>query len=200
MVNNNNINNNKNKINKTTTTETVTRPPQSPFVKPVVEGHWKWVNWWRGYQYFTPDVTSGPEIKKRKNPLGGEIWGPYQKNYVKSFFGQIIHYPPEFVDNVRILCNCYEIRKYMSDSQGRKVGLVEDATIFSRSAPACWTDRDLSIGQMFVSGNNILTYDVYVNYPGFFLEKFLGGSRSRRRLKRNGRKTKKLKKSTASDK
>jgi hypothetical protein len=128
----------------------------------VVPGYWK-ADPKTGYRWVTPAIVSGPDVVKEPFPLGGTKWGPYNKLYTRSMFGQNLFTPPEMVDGVPILCACSEIRSYMRDPQGRRITNPMGALVFGSSSPACWTDNR-SI--MNPSGGN--TFSVIVGHPDFY--------------------------------
>ena len=128
----------------------------------VVPGYWA-ADPKTGYRWVTPAIVSGPDVVKEAFPLGGAKWGPYNKLYTRSMFGQNLFTPPEMVDGVPLLCACSGIRFYMRDSQGRRITNPMRALAFGGTSPACWTDNS-SI--MNPSGGS--TFSVIVGHPDFY--------------------------------
>jgi len=126
-----------------------------------------------GHIWETYRVTSGPEIKKVRDPSAprlGQIWGKYPKIYSKPpLGGGGIFEPPLYflIDNVRVLCACRDIwKKIYRQAGGNIIGDIElKAKIASGLIiPACWEDYS-SIYKPF--GDT--TYDIYVRHPGFYI-------------------------------
>lgn len=101
----------------------------------------KWVaRWSTGYDWVTDPIISGPNVKKVNNPDGSQTWGPYQKTYTKSSFGQDLFTKPEKVDGVPILCRCRDIHTYMRDNQGHSDIGAQTTLMFGSNRPGCWED------------------------------------------------------------
>lgn len=114
-----------------------------------------------GYRWVTPDIVSGPNVKKIMTPVG-QVWGPYKKSYTKSMFGQDLFTHPGHVDGVPILCRCRDIKEFMRSSNG-SLELGAAGTLLGGQLPACWEDSE-SI--MNPSGGD--TFNVTVGHPGFY--------------------------------
>ena len=121
----------------------------------------------KGGLFNTYKITSGPDIKKIPGKGSGEIWGKYPKIYSKVLgFDSILFTPPQYlyVDDVRILCKCEDIRKRFYGSEGDGGDKLLKLKILSGEIiPACWED--------YGSLKNIWgdkTFDVYVKHPQFY--------------------------------
>jgi hypothetical protein len=123
---------------------------------------WLW-DWKTGYTYAAPNIISGPEVTKQKDPLGQETWGPYKKTYTKSMFGQNLFRPPHKIDGVPILCRCRSIDQYIRDSGGDRLFGAAGALLVGTNRPACWEDSE-SI--MNPSGGD--TFNIIVGHPAFY--------------------------------
>jgi hypothetical protein len=175
---------------------------------PSVEGEYKY-RFKTGYQFVTPNITSGPNVIKKDGIAGSQIWGPYKKKYVKSMFGQDLFTPPANVDGVPILCQCRFIYEYMraTTQEGAPIMISAAAAFISSDRPACWEDEETIWNSQ---GGD--TFTVTVGHPGFYgtalneggiigaLTGFrgfkLGGTRMRRQKKAKQRKMAQRKRST----
>jgi len=150
--------------------------------EPAAVGHWV-SDIKTGYRWATDPIVSGPDVVKK--PLGntipqfendnnlkyafslpgypGEVWGPYRKQFTKSFIGGQAFTPPESVDGVPILCRCRDIQKYMRDERGGRMLQGLGAVTLGKSVPACWDDTSSIFN---VSGG--LYYYIKTREPGFF--------------------------------
>jgi hypothetical protein len=125
------------------------------------EGHWA-SDWKTGYRWCTDSITSGPEVTKESGAFG-ETWGPYEKWYTKTIFGQWLFTPPEKVDDVPILCRCRDIRQYMRDREGRLMTGAQGAMLLGGQPPACWED-DSNLWEPMGGP----TFRVHVRHPDFY--------------------------------
>lgn len=173
-------------------------PQQSPVAG---QGQWK-SSFATGYQYVTPDIVSGPNVKKTPGPAGSETWGPYKKQYTKSMFGQDLFTPPQKIDGVPILCRCRHINEY-ARNQGSGYGIdlgAGAALAFGSHRPACWEDSE-SI--MNPQGGD--TFNITLGHPAFYgyamnrggiiglatgFRGFGGGRETKRKYDRNKKKRK----------
>lgn len=175
---------------------------------PSVEGEHKF-RFTTGYQFVTPNITSGPNVIKKDFIAGSQVWGPYKKKYVKSMFGQDLFTPPGKVDGVPILCRCRFIHQYMrADTQeGSPIMLSSAAAFISSDRPACWDDEETIMNPQ---GGD--TFTVTIGHPDFYTTAMnrggligaltgfrgiaLGGTRMRRQKKSKQRKMAQRKRST----
>jgi len=137
--------------------------------KPTVEGQWKG-SFFTGEQFVTPDITSGPNVKKTPYAGGvGEQWGPYKKVYTKAIIGDPVFRPPGKVDGVPILCRCRLINEYMRGQVPGKAGHTtlnlgaEAALAVGSNRPACWEDSQTIMNP---SGGD--TFNVIIGHPAFY--------------------------------
>ena len=113
-----------------------------------------------------PPIVSGPEVKKRLSPIGGEIWGPYKKAYSESSWGYAWRYP-ENIDGVIPVCECKDIKTWVrgdnfgGKSQQRVVLTAYAAYI--RGNPACVQD----IANYWRSPDGGPEFNLVVNHPDF---------------------------------
>jgi len=136
--------------------------------QPTVEGQWKG-SFATGQQFVTPDITSGPNVKKAPVAGGmGEQWGPYKKVYTKALIGDPVFTPPGKVDGVPILCRCREINQYMR-SQGTGPGHkslnlgAQVAVMAGANRPARWEDK-----QSIMNPGGGDTFNVVLGHPAFY--------------------------------
>ena len=95
--------------------------------------------------------------------LPGEVWGPYRKQFTKSFIGGQVFTPPESVDGVPLLCRCRDINQYMRDPEGGSKLQGMGAVAFGSNPPACWDDYERlwnMTGGMY--------YYIVVRHPMFY--------------------------------
>jgi len=149
-----------------------------------VEGHW--VNDFKtGRRWVTNPIQSGPTVVKKKLPDSpvGEVWGPYEKLYTRSMFGQNLFTAPESVDGVPILCRCRDIPEYVRSNGSLNLG-AGGALVLGQNPPACWEDSET-----IMNPNGGTTFDVTVRHPGFYISAlssngllglFFGGRRRRK--------------------
>ena len=112
-----------------------------------------------------PPIVSGPEVSKRASPLGGEIWGPYNKAYAETFLGYGWRLP-ENIDGVIPVCQCRDIKDWVrgdgSEAQGSRISLTSYAA-FLRGNIACVQD----IANLWVSPDGGPQYNLIVNHRDF---------------------------------
>jgi hypothetical protein len=149
-----------------------------------VEGYW--VNDIKtGRRWVTNPIQSGPTVVKKKlaNSPIGEVWGPYDKLYTRSMFGQNLFTPPESVDGVPILCRCRDIPEYVRSNGNLNLG-AGGALVLGQNPPACWEDSETIMNP---TGGR--TFDITLRHPGFYINAissngllglFFGGKRKRR--------------------
>jgi len=158
---------------------------------PVSEGYWH-DDIKTGRRWVTSPIVSDSSVSKKADPLGGSTWGPYQKKYTLSSFGQKLFTPPESVDGVPILCRCRGIDQYIRDTEGGRV--IGGIIALGAGKPACWEDS----GSIY-SPQGGSTFNVTVGHPAFYsymLDKggLIGALTGFRGFGGKGKKTKKNKK------
>ena len=120
----------------------------------------------KGDTWKTYKIVSGPEIKKIKGPVTGEIWGKYKKIYSKPFLGSTSVFNPPihfYIDDAKVLCHCRDIqsRLYPDNKSLDKPLLAKIMT--GAIKPACYQDYT-----SIYRPNGDLTFDLYVNHPTFY--------------------------------
>jgi hypothetical protein len=164
--------------------------------QPVSIGHWV-SDAKTGWRWATDPIISDATVQKiplssSVPGLPGETWGPYQKRFTKSMFGQNLFTPPESVDGVPILCQCRHINQYVRDRSGGTLLGADIALAVGASPPACWED---SAG--FSDPYGGLTFSVTTRHPAFYaymankngtvglatnmIKHLFGGSRTRKK-------------------
>jgi hypothetical protein len=176
----------------------------------VVEGHY--VNDFKtGRRWVTDPIVSDSTVQKKPYPMSlpgfpAEVWGPYQKKFTTTAFGQNFMTPPETVDGVPILCRCRDIYAYARDqvTGNRPLG-VDYALVMGDKPPACWEDTE---GFQDPVGGS--TFNVITRHPEFYAYAanqygvagiaakelpFLLGGKTRRRARQRPRKATQKKRS-----
>jgi len=167
---------------------------------PESTGHWV-SDIKTGYRWATDPITSDDTIVAKPQPfswpgLPGEIWGPYEKKYTKSFIGGKVFTPPESVDGVPILCRCREIQQYIRSPDGGRIINGVIALGLGEAPPACWEDNQTLAnpygGSTFWVNTRHPAFYEYMMNPGGRLgivaSALLNGGATRKR-KRTGRST-----------